>query len=137
MGSNLNDWADNEGNEWLQAGAEGDIPVPGDYYGDGVTRVAVFRPSNGYWYIKGPGQTDWSASDDNVAIQCGMNGDIPVPADYFNEGKLRIAVFRPSNGYWYIKGPEMTHWGSSTGNLAIQCGTNGDVPLPGDYHGDG
>ena len=125
------------GNVHLQCGTRGDIPVPGDYSGDGKLSIAVWRPSNGNWYIKGPGFKSWRDSAGNRAIQCGTRGDIPVPADYFNEGLQRIAVWRPSNGNWYIKGKGFANWGASQGNLAIQCGTNGDVPVPGDYYGDG
>ncbi len=91
------------------------INLLGDFNGDGSTEIAVFRPSNGTWYVRGMGQFVY-----------GKNGDIPVPADYNGDGKDDIAVFRPSNSTWYIRGMGQYVYGN-----------NGDVPVPADYNGDG
>jgi hypothetical protein len=91
------------------------VPLP-DLDGDCFQAdIAVFRPSNGFWYVRnGP------------SIQWGMNGDVPVARDYDGNGSVDIAVWRPTGGVWYIYGGAATQWGLST-----------DVPVPADYDGDG
>ena len=90
-------------------------PVAGNFTGDGKSNVAVFRPSNGTWYVRGV-----------ASAQYGQAGDIPVPGDYAGDGRTDIAVFRPSNGTWYVRGA-----------AAVDYGQAGDIPVPGDYNGDG
>src|SRR5918911_3569951 len=89
------------------------------------TDIAVFRPSNGTWYVL-------NTVDGSLTAQMwGMAGDKPVPGDYDGDGKVDFAVFRPSDSHWYILrsfdgAMDAPVWGLST-----------DEPVPGDYDGDG
>lgn len=109
-------------------GLTNDIPVPSDYLSDLGSEMAVFRPSNGTWYIA---KSFYNSGQNFLAVQWGLNGDVPVPGDYDNDSKSDIAVFRPSNGGWYIRN-------SNDNSVRIlQWGLNGDKPVGGDYDGDG
>ena len=68
-------------------GATGDMPVPGDYDGDGRTDAAIFRPSTGLWYGPRTG-----AAQIVVQMILGQSGDVPVPGDYDGDGRTDPAI---------------------------------------------
>ena len=96
----------------------------GDYDGDGLTDVAIFRPGNARWYITN------SSNSSIVDVQWGFYTDIQTPGDYDGDGRTDQAVWRPENGTWYIRY-------AAGGTLAVQWGLTGDIPIPADYDGDG
>lgn len=109
----------------LPWGKNTDRLVPGDFDGDGMFDLGVWRPNEANWYI------DTSSGAVNFVKGWGLSTDIPVPADYNGDGFTDIAVFRSSEGNWYIinsngGGGSITHWGLSTDKL-----------VPADYDGDG
>jgi uncharacterized delta-60 repeat protein len=102
-----------------------DIPIGGDYDGDGNSDYARFT-SNGDWiHQNGPFATTTSF------FHWGTTGDKPVPADYDNDGITDYAVYRPSTGIWWI------HRSSNDSSFGLQFGLPTDIPLTGDYDADG
>lgn len=119
-----------------QWGVDYDIPVPGDYDGDGLADFAVFRPDNPAtpedecangcsWYIL--------RSTDNVwqTPVFGLKNDKPAPADYDGDGTTDIGVFRPNDSTWHVINSRDGSY------FTTQFGSSTDIPLPSDYDGDG
>lgn len=84
----------------FQWGLPGDVSVHGDFDGDGVADLAVYRPSTGTWWILFS-RTHFAPTD-YQSFQWGLPGDVPMAGDYDGDGITDLAVYRPSEGRWYI-----------------------------------
>lgn len=105
-------------------GAAEDKLVPADYDGDERTDIAVWRPSQGRWYIQGStGIFEYH--------NWGEAGDVPQPGDYDGDGSVDFALFRPSNSTWYIRSRNGQYF------RTVTFGITGDRPVAADFDGDG
>ncbi len=107
----------------IQFGLSNDLPVPGDYDGDGRTDIAVVREgatvnSNLNWFVLR------SSDGVFVANTFGLSGsDITTQNDYDGDGRTDIAVWRDTNGTFYVL-PS-----NGSGFFGVQWGSPNDIPV--------
>jgi hypothetical protein len=110
-------------------GISKDIPVAGDWNGDGIRSIGLFR--SGTWYLDVDGDGRHTERDDVTTY--GIQGDIPVVGDFNADGVDEIGVYR--RGMWYL---------DINGNRELDAhdqvfrmGDEHDAPVVGDWDGDG
>jgi hypothetical protein len=103
-----------------------DLPVFGDWNGDGNRTAAVFRPATATWYLTNTND----ASDPPQVLFYGSPGDIPLSGNWvgFTDPET-VGVYRPSNATFYL---HFTHT-SGAADVTIPFGNRGDIPLAGDF----
>ena len=102
-----------------------DVPLSGDFDGDGKADLAVFRPDTADWSYQA------SSTSTTTNVNFGWPGlDVPMPGRYDGGARTEVAVYRPTTAQWFISGP--------TGVRTYTFGWPGlDIPEPADYDGDG
>ncbi|MBI3468480.1 MAG: tandem-95 repeat protein [Planctomycetes bacterium] len=105
-------------------GLPGDVPVAGDWDGDGETEVGVFR--GGAWFL----DLDDKGGAAEKVVFFGVPGDVPAVGDYNGDGVADLAVFR--SGMWFFD----LYSRGGRAEQAYAFGLPGDVPVVGDWDGD-
>ena len=105
-------------------GQPGDIPVCGDWNGDGTQTPGVVR--NGTWYLVNALNRPFA----DVSFGYGNpTGDIPVVGDWNGDHVDTAGVVR--NGTWYLSNT----LGSPAADMVFGYGNpTGDVPIVGDWN---
>jgi serine-aspartate repeat-containing protein C/D/E len=110
-------------------GLPGDRPVAGDWNGDGVHSIAVFREGRWHRDVDGDGQP----SDRDLHHRLGRTGDLPIVGDFNGDGIDEIGVFR--DGLWCVD--TNGNGRIDGGDQVFRLGSAGDRPVVGDWDGDG
>ncbi|MEP7286235.1 MAG: putative Ig domain-containing protein [Chloroflexota bacterium] len=111
-------------------GASTDLPVVGDWNGDGIDTVGVFRPSTAQFFLR---DSNTPGAPIVYTFTLGAPGDLPMAGDWNNNGKDGVGVFRPSNGLIYLKNNLTTGFA----DFQMVLGLPGDMPVAGDWNNDG
>ncbi|MGW6128777.1 FG-GAP repeat domain-containing protein [Cellulomonas sp. NPDC055163] len=109
----------------LDFGLTTDVRFSGDWNGDGIDTVGVFRDGK-FWLND---QNDDSPVE--YAFLFGNHDDVPVVGDWNGDGIDTVGVFR--GGYWYLNDQN----DASASEHVFQYGNGTDRPLVGDWNADG
>lgn len=106
-------------------GLSNDIPVTGDWDGNGTDTIGVYR--NGTFFLKNSNSSGFA----DIQFPFGTSGDIPITGDWDGDGIDTIGVVRGTQIFLRNS--------NSGGNADIQFnyGTAGDIYITGDWNGDG
>jgi Matrixin len=110
----------------------GDRPVAGDWNGDWVDTIGIWRPSTST-FVLADDFMEGSTTTNTYTVQYGATGDKPVVGDWDGDRKTSIGVYRPSEQRFYLEN-SLTQ---STPDYVFAFGNAGDVPVAGDWNGDG
>jgi hypothetical protein len=118
-----------EGFEPFYFGAPGDIPFLGDWDGDGLKTPGLYRPGDGFAYVRD--SLDTGVADHDFFV--GVDGDIPLIGDWDGDGTDTFGVFRPTEAKVYLRNSNDT----GIADVEFLVGATGDMPFTGDFDGDG
>lgn len=108
-------------------GDPSDVPITGDWNGDGVDTPGIYRDNS--FYLRNSNSAGFA---DHV-FPFGSPGDVPVAGDWNGDGTDTVGVYRPSNATWYLRN---SHSGG-TPDLSFGYGLANETPVTGDWNGDG
>ena len=120
----------------FSAGGSNDVPIVGDWNGDGRVKLGIYH--NGFWLLDMNGNGVWDGAGVDRFIALGGNpGEIPVVGDWNGDGRTKVGFYY--QGFWALDYNGNGQWdGPNGGDRFIALGGNaGEQPVVGDWNGDG
>ncbi|MEP7286108.1 MAG: right-handed parallel beta-helix repeat-containing protein [Chloroflexota bacterium] len=111
-------------------GNANDLPVIGDWNGDGIDTVGVYRPSQGLFFLQ---DSNANGAPILYSIVLGTPDGLPIVGDWNGNGSDGIGVFQSSTGIIYLKNTLTSGYADYT----MILGVPGDIPVGGDWDGNG
>lgn len=114
-------------------GNPGDVPLLGDWDGDGFDTPGMYRPSNGFVYLSNilPRDGGVGIADPDLTFFFGMAGDKVFVGDWDGDGTDTLGIMR--NARMYLANRNAT----VSADQEFWFGETEDIPYGGDPDGDG
>jgi hypothetical protein len=120
----------------VQFGGEAtDVPVIGDWRGDGAIKLGICRAATGTWYLDMIQNGVWDGCATDTCVRWGGDPmDKVVLGDCEGSGTTKIGVYRASTGTWYLEANGNGVWDASVIDKCIAWGGNpADQPIVGKW----
>ncbi|HEY7871545.1 MAG TPA: 6-bladed beta-propeller [Rudaea sp.] len=109
-----------------------DLPIVGDWNGDGVDTAGLYRPSTSTFYLWDR-WTNLNIASADYSFVFGSANDLPMAGDWNGEGRDSVGVFHPATGIHHLKNDLI----AGSDDYGVVFGTAGDKPVAGDWNQDG
>ncbi|MFG0290297.1 MAG: SdrD B-like domain-containing protein [Rhodopirellula sp. JB044] len=127
-----------EDGQWLadavdhvfQYGEQVDTPIAGDWNGDGIDQIGVFR--SGQWMLDEDGDGRWTSKDRPKTF--GRPGDEPIVGDFNGDGIDEIGVVR--GDLWIIDTDGDRRITGNDKQIRVPRPSGDSQPIAGDFDGD-
>lgn len=124
-------------NVTINFGQAGDQPLAGDWNGDGLDDVGVFR--NGQFRLRQPVLFNGQPTNvvNTIVVNFGQSGDLAIVGDWNGDGIDTPGVFRPSTGQFLLTNSANVDNSTPRFFTIAFSGQAGDKPVAGDWNDDG
>ncbi len=112
-------------------------PVAGDWDGDGRDDIGVFQADGALGVFVLDANHSWGYDPSDPVVYFGIASDAPIAGDWNDDGRDDIGVFRDVGGLGEFTLDADGTTGFSTGDRVTAFGLGGDLPVAGDFFGDG
>jgi CSLREA domain-containing protein len=114
-------------------GNPGDLPIAGDWDGDGVATPGLYRQSDGFLYSRNSNSTGIA----DVECFAGNPEDVPIVGDWDGDGDDNLGIYRPSVQMFFLFTSSCAGTPMGAAQISFLFGNPGDKPVAGDWDADG